>query len=80
MDNLLLEHLKALRNEIATLRSEMHDEFKDVKHRLNSIEATMIGVKRDSTNQQDDIYRQQARIDQLTERIQKIENRLELTS
>ena len=28
IENLLLEHLKALRNEVAILRVEMHDEFR----------------------------------------------------
>ncbi|WPL16090.1 hypothetical protein Thiowin_01029 [Thiorhodovibrio winogradskyi] len=47
VDNLVLEHLRALRSEIQTLRIEMHTEFKDVKYRLSTLEVAMAAVKRD---------------------------------
>jgi len=34
VDNLILEHLRMLRNEVAGLRTEMQEEFRDVKLRL----------------------------------------------
>lgn len=34
VENLILEMLKGLRNEVQTVRSEMHDEYRDVKPRL----------------------------------------------
>ena len=40
MENLILEHLRVLRSEIQTMRTEMHTEFKDIKHRISSIENT----------------------------------------
>ena len=42
IDNLIIEHLKGLRSEVQTLRSEMHSEFRDVKHRLASVETTIV--------------------------------------
>ena len=36
IDNLLLEHLRGLRNDVASLRKEMHEEFRDLKQRLVS--------------------------------------------
>jgi len=78
VDNLVLEHLRALRSEIQTLRTEMHTEFKDVKYRLSTLEVAMAAVKRDQAETMADAARQQIRIDQVIERIQKIERRLEL--
>ena len=80
MDNLVLEHLRALRSDIQTLRTEMHFEFKDVKHRLSTLEVAMSSVKRDQAETMADYARQQMNIDHVVERIQLIERRLELIS
>lgn len=53
--DLMLEHLVALRSEVANLRTEMHAEFGDVKTRLSSLEAMSIGQRRDTVTQQEDI-------------------------
>ena len=45
-DNLIVEHLKGLRSEVQTLRSKMHSEFMDVKHRLASVETTIQRLER----------------------------------
>ncbi len=42
IENLLLEHLKALRNEVAILRVEMHDEFRDLKQRVSSLGLSLL--------------------------------------
>ncbi len=47
VENLIIEHLRALRSEIQTLRTEMQGEFRDVKARLSTLEVAMSGVKRD---------------------------------
>ena len=78
VDNIIIEHLKALRSEVSGMRSEMHADFKDVKARLNHLEASMAGVRRDSALSAEDFARQQVSIDSLLERIQRIEKRLEL--
>ena len=79
VDNLIIEHLKGLRCEVQTLRSEMHSEFKDVKLRLASVEGAMVGVKHETADIRGDFVRQQVSIDGLLERIQRIERRLELS-
>lgn len=38
IENLLLEHLKALRNDLRDFRLRMEDDLKDVKLRLASLE------------------------------------------
>lgn len=77
VENLLLEHLKGLRNPIETVRGEMHSEFRDVKARLSSLESAMVTLRRTEADTTGDIARQQARIDELVERIRRIEKRLE---
>lgn len=46
VDNIIIEQLKALRSDIVGMRSEMHAEFKDVKARLNHLDASVAGVRR----------------------------------
>lgn len=78
-DNLIIEHLEGLRSEVQTLRREMHAEFKDVKHRLASVETAIVATKHESADIRGDHVRQQVSIDSLLERIQRIERRLELS-
>lgn len=73
-ENLILEHLCALRAG----QERMEFELKEVKARLTSLEAAVAGGRRDTVLQQEDIYRQQASIDRLTERVDCIERRLDL--
>ena len=78
VDNLIVEHLKGLGSDIAGMRTEMQAEFKDVKARLNHLEGSMAGIRRDNALGAEDFARQQVSIDRLVERIQRIERRLEL--
>lgn len=80
VENLVLEHLKALRSEIQTLRSEMHSEFKDVKMRLSSLEGSNVSIKHDAADIRGDYVRQQVSIDAIVERLQRLEKRLDLVS
>ena len=47
VDNVIIEHLKALRSDVQTLRSEMHVEFKDVKLRSSSVESAIVSMKQE---------------------------------
>ena len=47
IDNLLLENLKALRNELRDFRKESHTESENLKHRMSALETAMINVKRE---------------------------------
>ena len=59
VDNIIIEQLKALRSDIAGMRSEMHAEFKDVKARLNHLDASTAGIRRDSALSAEDYACQQ---------------------
>jgi chromosome segregation ATPase len=76
VENLVLEHLRALRSEIQTMRTEMHSEFHDLKHRMSSLESEMVGVKRDVNHADATDARQQVSLDRIVERIERIERRL----
>ena len=79
IENLVLEQLRGLRNQIEALQVEARADFQELKHRLTGVESGIAGQRRDSLSTQDDVYRQQAAIDRINERIQRIEKRLELT-
>ncbi|MFT4243630.1 MAG: hypothetical protein QM569_15265 [Acidovorax sp.] len=78
VENLIIEHLKGLRSEIAGLRTNMQEEFKDLKHRVTQLEIQVIGSRRDHSATQEDVYRQQSTIDTIKDRLDRIERRLEL--
>ena len=78
VDNLLLEHLKALRNELRDFRNEFHVETENLKHRMSSLESAMINVKREVTAGDETDARHQVQLDQIVERIRRIEKRLDL--
>ena len=80
VDNLIIEHLRGLRSEVAGMRTEVQSEFKDVKARLSHLDASMAGVRRDGALGAENFARQPVSIDALVERIQRIEKRLELTN
>ena len=80
VENLVLEQLKALRNEIIAFRSENQSEFSEIKHRLTRVESTIAGMRGENVGTQEDVYRQQGVIDQIKERLQRIERRLEIAS
>ena len=71
--------LKALRSDVLTVRSGMHVEFKDVKHRLASVETAIVGMKHELADVKGDYVRQQVNIDGRIERTQRIEKRLALS-
>jgi chromosome segregation ATPase len=77
--NRLLEHLKALRNERREFRNEFHSETENLKQRMSTLETAMINVKREVNAGDETDARHQVQIDQLVERIRRIEKRLDLT-
>lgn len=77
--NIIIEHLKALRNDLTAFKAEVHQDHDDIKQRLTSIERGLLRAREDTHQVQEDVYRQQATLDALTKRIELIERRLELS-
>ena len=76
VDNLILEHLRAIRADIAGMR----DDIREVKQRLSNVESGIGSLKRDTADLYTENAAQHARYDRLADRIEKIEKRLELTN
>jgi chromosome segregation ATPase len=68
VDNLILEHLKAIRAQLDRIESDIDD----LKNRDHTDEAYLSALHSDSA-------RQSARLDQHDSRLRRIEKRLELT-
>jgi uncharacterized coiled-coil protein SlyX len=71
IENLVLEHLKASRNELRDFRTKTEDEFQDLSLRFSEQE-------QNQANLYQGFVRQQATIDQVRQRLDRIERRLEL--
>ena len=69
IDKLINEHLKGLRSDLQTRRTEMHSEFRDVKQRLASVESSIVAAKHESADIRGGPVRQQVSVDSLLERI-----------
>ena len=73
--NLILEHLKAIRAEIAAVKADTGE----IKERLRSHDASIIELRRSDVHVFEDQARQQVSLDALARRVDHIESRLELT-
>ncbi len=43
-ENLVLEHMRAIRNDITAFRGETRADLNDVKHRLGRVEEQIVGL------------------------------------
>jgi hypothetical protein len=50
IDNIAIEHLKALRGELKEFRNKHDADMGDIKHRLTALERGMGAVKRDASD------------------------------
>ena len=80
VENLIIEHLKAMRNELRDFRAETADNFMQVKVRLQSLEERVSLAEKGLANVHGDQALIQLRLDRVGDRIERIEKRLELTS
>jgi septal ring factor EnvC (AmiA/AmiB activator) len=73
-DNLVLEHLRAIRGDVALLR----DGQGEIALRLGSLEQQVVGLRRDFADLRADFVRLEQRVDRLDQRVERIERRLDL--
>lgn len=73
-ENLVLEHLRALRAG----QDRIENELQDIKGRLSAVETGLNGVRRDLVALAEADVRLQITVDRLGERSDRIERRLEL--
>lgn len=74
VENLILEHLRPIRADIATVKNDT----REIKQRLTSLETSSAGQRRDTAQLYGDVADQHARYDRLAERVERIERRLEI--
>ncbi len=75
IDNLIIEHLELIGAEL----TGMKDDLRDLKTRATRIEGGVASLKRDSAHTCGDIAEQHVRFDRLTECLERIEKRPELS-
>lgn len=73
-DNLVIEHLRAIRNEIAAVKADTTD----TRQRLCSVEISIGDMRRNIVHFFEDMAHQQITMDKLLDRVQRIEKRLDL--
>ena len=74
-NELLLEHMKALRAELACVREDM----RELRNRQTETHAAVLALRRDQTQDAEIGASLAARVDRLHDRIERIERRLELS-
>ena len=77
VENLILEHLKALRNELRDFRADTSDNLMQVKARLQSLEERLSLAEKGIANIHGDHALIQLRLDKQGDRLERIEKRLE---
>jgi hypothetical protein len=74
-DNLVLEHLRAVRADVSATRQDV----KDLNVRMSNVEQGITLLHRDVSNLRSVVAEQGARLDRLTDRVERIEHHLELS-
>lgn len=72
--NLVLEHLRAIRTEIAGLR----DDVREIKHRQNDMARQIAALRREQAGDAETTAHVEARLDRFGERLERIERRLDI--
>jgi archaellum component FlaC len=73
-ENLVLEHLRHIRAKVDKIETEIDD----LKHRTTRVELAIVALRRDFNDTFETTVRQQSALDRLSERVERIEKRLEL--
>lgn len=74
IDNLVLEHLRHIRAVVDATR----DDVRELKHRVSAVEIALAGLRRDDAGLAEGLAMLGARTDRLSERIERMERRLEI--
>jgi len=75
VENLILELPRNLRAG----QDRIEHKLSELANRMTSLETSVIKSRSDNLGTQEDVYRQQAAIDRINERLERIERRLEIS-
>ncbi|MDD5324658.1 MAG: hypothetical protein PHR71_05025 [Polaromonas sp.] len=76
IESLVLEHLRAMRGKI----DQIADDMREVKQRLSTVEATQGTILQHVGHLATTMAQQQLSFDRLAERVERIEQRLDLAA
>lgn len=80
IDNVILEHLKAIRAEMASVKTDT----REIRSRISSMESSLARLSRETSSNFEEIIENRHMVDELkerverVERVERIERRLEL--
>jgi len=78
VENIVLEMLRALRNEVSSHSVRMDEQFESVRLRLSSVESHLVSLQREVVNLHGDVTIVHNRMDKFETRLDRIEHRLDL--
>ena len=73
-ESLIIEHLRAMRAEIASVKADTTD----MRQRLCSIDTSVIDMRRNGVHLFEEMAHHQVTMDKMLDRVQRIEKRLDL--
>ena len=73
-ENLVIEHLRAMRSGIASVKADNTD----MRQRLCSIDTSVVDMRRNVVHLFEEIAHHQVTMDKMLDRVQRIEKRLDL--
>lgn len=73
-DSLILEHLRAVRGDMAVIR----EDTRETRTRVTSLEGTLAGIKRDVADLYGEVAALHLSFDRLAARFEQVEKRLDL--
>jgi uncharacterized coiled-coil protein SlyX len=76
IENLILEHLKRFQAG----QERIEQELREIKNRLSQLEIGMAGIRGDIAHLAGNQAHQQVSFDRITERVERLEKRLEIAS
>lgn len=74
-ETLILEVLKKIQHELSLVKNDV----REIKTRMGEIDYTLSAIRRDLAHHEEISARQQASIDRMSERMGRIETRLDLS-
>jgi uncharacterized coiled-coil protein SlyX len=74
VENLLLEHLRAIRGDVADIKVDV----RELKNRVTTLEAGLATLMQQIGHMAGSLAQQQASFDRMVERVERIERRLDL--
>ncbi|MET0961405.1 MAG: hypothetical protein ABWY05_01095 [Noviherbaspirillum sp.] len=74
-ENPVIEHIKAMRSEVAGVKADTTD----IMQQMRSLDTSVIDLRRSLVHLYEDTAHQQLTMDKLLDRIHRIERRLELS-